>query len=477
MLSEKAKRVETEAPGFSPTAAFEGKKTAASGKKQGNVLPLERPRSTAGLIKAAPAVAEATVPSAETASDVGEIKSRLDNVLARMKSRTANADAVADDALTQPATGSAPINTAPVQTSKEQLLNDPSKDTFSEELERRRAAIIAIAREAEVRAREADETYRQAETRLKQETELRLAAEQRVNELEQETKQWLAVAQTEETKRIEAEAARRELETRLREESLARAEAERTVTLAGTRAEEAERARVEAGLRAETAEQSLREAERQRDEAAARARAAEEAAREVEALINEADAIARAAEERCQTAEANLRREAELRVLAEQTLQEVASLSPQLALSLGNLGASPATANYDLSATDQDALRQLRAQFENEQKARHEAEVAARAAEAQLRKVEEKHRVSENGYKKVLRKQEEELRSLSGQAPRASSTETTAPPPNGADQVSFASVEETSDLRTKIKFVSYGAVITLLLLALVWLGVTTVQQF
>lgn len=476
MLTEKAKRAETASLAFASTAAVESKKTSTPGKKQSNVLPLERPRATAGLAKAAPAVAEAMEPPVETAANVGEIKSRLDGVLARMKSRTAQTDAVAEEALTPPATNSVLMDTAPAQMSKDQPLDNQAKDTFSEEMERRRAAIIAIAREAEVRAREADETYRQAETRLKQETELRLAAEGRVAELEQETKQWLAVAQVEEMKRIEAEAARQAAETRLRDESLARGEAERAVALAGTRAEEAERARVEAGLRAETAEQSLREAERQRDAAAARAHAAEETAREVEALINEADAIARAAEERCKTAEANLRREAELRALAEQTLQEVATLSPQLALSLGNTNSSSSAANQQMSAADQDALRQLRAQFENEQKARHEAEVAARAAEAQLRKVEEKHRVSENGYKKVLRKQEEELRSLSGQAPRTSGTESTAPPTAAIEEISFSTREETDELRTRIKFVSYGAAITLLLLALIWLGVTAARQ-
>lgn len=466
MSADKAKKYESDVTSFTTTTTTSyDRKNNTNGKKSSNVLPLERPRNS----KAFPKIIENTngiekqFHTAElhtqgaNETETGEIKSRMEAVLARMKSRTTTADVPSTDSTEE----------------------TPVHGLLGEELERRRAAIIAVAREAEVHAREAADKFRLAESRLREETELRLAAEQRVGQIEQrigqleeESRQWLDTAQAEELRRLEveraAELAKTELEERLKQEATARAVAEQ--------------ARTEAEAKAETLQQALKEAE-------AKVLSAEEAARTAESLIYEADAIARKAEEKYQTAETNLQRETELRMLAEQMLKELASLNPHLELNWESLEAALAQASsaqgFTAMVSDggQAMPEQIQKQIQDEQNARleaeqlrTEAEAKAKELEVKLRKAEEKYRTTENGYKKVLRKQEEELRTMSEQVARNNDPNLAAAMDKSDSEVIFSGMAEANPMSAKIKLVSYGVFLTLLLLALGWLGIAAYRQ-
>lgn len=454
MLTDKAKKLETDVMNFSPAHTSTDQKTTLSDKKPSNVLPLERPKYNTGKLKLSESpriIANEANTEAANETESVEIKSRIEAVLERMKSRAANTESL------------------------EPSVAESAEQAIGEEIERRRAAIIAIAREAEIHSREASDKFRQAEAKLREETELRLLAEQRVIEIEEklrqteeESKQWLETAQAEETKRIEAEKARAELEARLKQEAETR--------------ELAEEARAEAEIKTKVAERALEVAKQAWKEAEAKAKTAEEAARTAESLIYEADAIARKAEEKCHLAETNLQREAELRALAEQMLKELAGASPNLELNWENLGATLTVGSVQSSSGDPAAPEQLRAQIEAEQKARAAAEQTRLDAEAKvqelelkLRKAEEKYRTTENGYKKVLRKQEEELRAMSEQVVRhhESGSETAV---NSEGDGMFLDMTRQNMKGYKIKLVSYGVFITLLVLALVWLGLAAYHQ-
>jgi hypothetical protein len=458
MLTNNAKTLETDTTDYLPDSPSNGRKPVSPDNRPNNVLPLERPKYNTGKLKLTESVRLGTGDSKSgtvNETETVEIKSRIEAVLERMKSRAATSDSP-DSAETAGA------------------------GMPGEELERRRAAIIAIAREAEVHSREAADKFREAEARFKEETELRLLAEQQViqieeklRQIEEESKQWLETAQAEETKRIEVEKAKAELEARLKQEAKTR--------------ELAEQSRDEAEDKLKIAERALDSAKKAWKEAEAKAHAAEEAARAAESLIYEADAIARKAEEKFHAAEASLQRESELRVLAEQMLKELASASPHLELNFENLGAALSQAGSlnpaaRISKEDQSALEELRAQIEAEQKSRivaeqsrADAESKAQELEAKLRKADEKFRTTENGYKKVLRKQEEELRSMSEQVVRNNeSGQFAAQTKSEGDDVFMDSAQP--DAKTKLKLVSYGVFITLLALALAWLGVAAYQQ-
>jgi chromosome segregation ATPase len=479
MLTDKAKKFDANPTNF-PSPSNE--------KKASNVLPLERHKQNTGKFKLSE-MAHAAGNEAPNGNGNGtetvEIKSRMEAILARMKSRTAGVESL-----------------EPVPSEHE-----PS----GEELERRRAAIIAIAREAEVRAREAADTFRQAETKLvqaeaklKEETELRMLAEQRVirieeksrqieehsrqieekfKQIEEESRQWLDTAQAEEARRKEVEKAKAELEIQLKQETDARMLAEEL--------------RAEAEGKVEAAGQAVADAKQATKEAEAKVLVAEEAARAAESLIYEADEIARQMEARCHAAEANLQRETELRALAEQMLKELASAGPHLDLNWDHLEAALAQAASgpvglpadlpvlaeDGSAESREVLQQLRAQIEAEQKARVAAEQARAEAEAKshemetkLRKAEEKYRTTENGYKKVLRKQEEELRTMSEQVVRNNDSGAVPAATLVENDELFLELTKPNLTRAKLKLVSYGIFITLLVLALVWLGVAAFHQ-
>jgi len=471
MLTEKAKKRESNySDPAKPSTSTSTSDHAADSldKKPNNVLPLERPKGNTGKLRL-PVVITETHPDAEqkaeTTDEPSEIKSRMEAVLAQMKSRSTAFD--------EPK--GSPLQELNVTVEAENVKTEPSAiESLGQEIERRKAAIIAIAREAEARSRDAAEKLRLAEAKLKEQTDLRQQAELRLTEFEEESKQWQNVAQSEELKRIEAEIAKVEFEERIKQEAEARAIAEKART-------EAETACAQAEAKARNVEESYKNAE-------AKVRAAEEAARTAESLIYEADAIARQMEEKYKASEANLRREAELRALAEQMLKELASVVPNLELNWDNLESAmtqvtSVAQSPAMAANNDEAQSELRSQIESEQKARMvaeearaEAETKAADLEKKLRKAEEKYKTSEAGYKKVLRKQEEELRTLSEQITRTNDSTTSLAMAKTDDEIMFLDATQSGSGNGRIKLVFYGALITALMSALVWLGVVAFHQ-
>jgi DNA repair exonuclease SbcCD ATPase subunit len=135
------------------------------------------------------------------------------------------------------------------------------------------------------------------------------------------------------------------------------------------------------------------------------------------------------------------------------------------------------------AANNDEAQSELRSQIESEQKARlvaeearAEAETKAADLEKKLRKAEEKYKTAEAGYKKVLRKQEEELRTLSEQITRGNDSTTSLAMAKTDDEIMFLDATQSGSGNGRIKLVFYGALITALMSALVWLGVVAFHQ-
>lgn len=473
MLTEKTNKSVTDTATIFRGDVTQEAQNGLADQKNSKVLPLERPKGTTGKLQARLKAVEMAqngshqpINETPTREETVEIKSRMEAILARMKSRSI--EELPDEAA--------------IGVIQNDNGNNPETDEITiaeksiEELDQRRAAIIAIAREAEVRSREASDKFRQAENKLKEQTELRMQAEERVRQLEDETKQWVAAAQAEELKRIEAEIAKVELEERLKQEEAARVEAEKALKLAEEKAEAAEMARKAAENNSQVIEQIKQEAD-------ARIQKAEEAARVAESLIYEADAIARQAEEKCKSAQAGLKREAELRALAEQMLKELAKLGPHLEINWENIEAVLAQATLSAPAVNNGQLTQLQSQIESEQKARMAAEQnradfesRIQELENKLRKAEDKNKTIENGYKKVIRKQEEELRIMSEQVTRNNEATTSLTDGKPDSDVMFSDIADSSLTNIKTRYLFLGVLLSLLLAGLIWLGYLAYNQ-
>lgn len=473
---ETQRSVETPRPG-----AAEERQASTPAKKQSNVLPLERPKRPE-LVRAETGAGAEPVYEQATA----EIKTRVETMLSRIKSETMEMGASGEmlDQMNGQLNGAAnnePTATSGVEASS--LLGYNLKGVTAE-LEKRRAEIFALARNAEARAREAEERCRLAETRLEQETAQRQTAEQRLRELEDDYLRKLSAVESEELKRLEAELAREEAEALFKTADVRVKEAEARLKDERDARSLAEQILAEAEAKAEVATKALHEVQQQRTEAEAKARVAEENARAVESLMYEAEALTHAAEERYKTAEAKFQQEAEMRQALELKLKAFEEeLNSYLALDWAKEDsantdaklAEPslpvvASVTVDAQAAEQKVL--------DAEQARATAETRLRDLEAELRKAEEKHRQAEAGFKKILRKQETELRTLSEQVSRMntpSSALSDTEIESGTGTPDFSFVEQTS-LSTKIKLVSYGVLLTLLLAALVWVGFSTMQQ-
>ncbi|HEX5083586.1 MAG TPA: hypothetical protein VFY40_16180 [Blastocatellia bacterium] len=196
-----------------------------------------------------------------------------------------------------------------------------------------RAEIIARAREAEEREREAIERYKQIEAKLKQEQALRLLAEQRVGEIEEEYKQRLTAAQAADLSRLETELTLAETKVRLKQET----ESLRLTETALSRFKEDARIQAQASSRAlEEAENYIVELETRINELQVKAASLDEAERrvgELESRFREAQgkaAVARSAEAAVAAAENRI---AELET-ALQDLKEKAAAAVPIALAL-----------------------------------------------------------------------------------------------------------------------------------------------
>ncbi|MCI0390695.1 MAG: hypothetical protein MOB07_18265 [Acidobacteria bacterium] len=444
MPSNNANKLETDPADIPALRSLDKQKTEVSRKKRSDVL--------------------IAVPVERTPE---EIKTRVETVLSRIKSE---ASAIEVDFVELPDSGKVdkpePAE-ARVSSSVEQPGTTGGRNvrSITAELERRRAELFALAQGADVRAREAEDKSRETETRLEQEMAQRRLAEQRLRELEEEYLQRLSAAEAEEFKRLDAEMARQGAEDRLKEAESRLKEAELWVTRHSEARAAAENARTDAEAKADAASTALAEFEQRLTEADARARSAEENARGIEALFYEAETITQAAAERNKIVEARLQDEVRLRASAEKRLRALESeLSSYLELDLSRIEPDIAPARPKPENTgDEETPLQLKTHIEAEQKARRAAaEARVMEVEKQLNKAEEKHRQVESGLKKVLRKQETELRSLSEQVTRANVSSTALKP--GTQYLG-----EQIAARARKKLVSDGAVITLLLIAILLL--------
>src|SRR5215468_3118895 len=185
------------------------------------------------------------------------------------------------------------------------------------ELEKRRAELIALARAAEMRAREAEEKCEQIESKLEREANQRLMAEDRLRDLEDERQRQLQAAEIESAKTLKAtlEREHEEVEARLKE--------------AEERVEEAESKAGRLAL-------ALAEAERGRAEAETLAQVARDDAREIESLFAGAESRLKEVEGRLTEAEARVTEEAEARRLVERALLEAQSKDEAAAIAIAN---------------------------------------------------------------------------------------------------------------------------------------------
>src|SRR5262245_11443836 len=296
--------------------------------------------------------------------------------------------------------------------------------------ERVRTEILARVREAELRAREAEEKARQIEAKFKQEQALRLLAEQRVAEVEEEYRQRLASAQGADFSRLEMELALAEAEAKLKQESEARWLAETVLARAREEAKSAsnaatvatdeaekrllemeaelearDRALEEQGVALQSTTFALNETERRiaelenRLSASARNGAAEVATRDFESLIRQAEARAKEAEEKYEAAEVRLQFEIERRNTAEQKVQYIETdFRSDLELDWARFEADIEQAEAAVKAREEtiartsaerarqeseELIQRLAAQIEAEQRSRKEIERRLTAPDAQ----------------------------------------------------------------------------------------------
>ena len=515
MPSDKANKFQTELASFPTVHSLDDRKNATTGSKQNNVFPLDTPKNGINAMEHADERrAEKSGPNSIEQVEIvpADVKSRVDSVLSRVKSEGKAEMGEGDLDLT----GASERRGVEVPRSEEshlsttadlqQALPGHNFKSVLAELERRRTELFAMARGAEARAREAEDKHKQAETRLEREVAQRLMAEQRLREMEEEYLHRLSAAEAEELKRLEVEMAREDAVSRLKEAETRFKEAEIRVREAEARYKEESdmRSLVESTLtEAETkvnaltfaiaeAEHKWTEAESKITDAESRARAAEEKSRGVEELITEADGIAQTAKDKARAIEAKLQQEAELRAVAELKLKSLedelssyldadwSKMDPDLAQMKSTnvtVGALAEPVNFVVGRESEEEKLQLKAELENEQRHRSAAEEARQAmeaklqeVEAELRKVEGKHRQAEAGLKKILRKQEAELRNLSEQVVRpsnATASITWVEPGEGDGNVASQLAEPISS-NAKIKLVVYGAILMLLLVLLGW---------
>lgn len=331
----------------------------------------------------------------------------------------------------------------------------------------------SLIRDAEALTREHEEKCQALEASLQSEIELRTLAEQKALSIEEDFKRDLEA----DWAKFEADIVKAEAAIKAREESIAKTSAEQarleTIELTqqlttGIEAErqariEAEQARDEAEARlAATVTEAVAEAKRKLAEAETRttATAAEYELRLAETEANAAE-IAAAFESKlneAQTQTAAAIKEAERKLAEAETKAEIAA----------NTKAKRKVAEAEAKAAAEAMANATEAEYKLS-----EAEAKAHNAESKLRETEEKLRRAEASLKKLLRKQGAAPNAASDQVAQASHSLVTLK--QTEESIALTTIEPIL-LRTKIKLVSYGVAITLLLVALVLLGLTAIHM-
>jgi hypothetical protein len=520
MARDKAKKMDSEPNNFPTIIPIEEDKTHNTGKNN-KVLPLGGSRYGFNMVEQLDPRdqqnqhqhqndgREGRVDNPEAsgepvAGSMSEIKSRVEAVLSRIKAETSEmglneaptdyktaelvkpAEVRAEFAGEQQSSGG-----VTGQLGTGQLGTGPLLKSLTIELERRRSELFSQVRLAESRAQELEERYRETERRLDQELGMRRTAEQRLRELEDEYLHRLAAAEEEELKRLDAESARERAEAALLEYEKRVKEAEEIVKSETEAHAQSDKAMKDAEARAEAASLAVAEAERKVAEAEAKAQSAEENARAIESLIDEAESIANAARDRYKNAESRMQHEIELRTEVEERLRGMEiELSTLLEVDWTKTEPRTSGALREGVAREGAATTQLQSQFESEQKVRAAAEEGRSAAEARARQLEEdlfkfeekyrqaeeKHRQAEAGFKKILRKQEAELRSMSEQVTRSNSTTTDLSAARSSGKNDAQLLAASISKNAKIKLVGYGVIIAFLSIGLIWVVVKLFEQ-
>jgi tetrahydromethanopterin S-methyltransferase subunit G len=511
MPTDKLNKLQSEHTDSSAKYTHEERGTATKGINLDNLLPPDHARGSLDETEYddhRSGRASSSAPQGEE-QVTAEIKTKVENTLSRLKSESGMSESSSstdsdstDSGSTESGTDSG--NTDSGTDSERDEADSPrygetkgstsseSRDTapglsiksIKAELEKRRTELLAMVHTAEARAREAEEKFQQTEARLEEESEKRQLAEKQVHELMGEYQQQLSSIAVEESKRREAERAHEESQARLKEAEHWIKEAEATFNTETEARRLAEEALTESEEKAEEASRSLAEVERKWAEAEARARAAEENAREIEAMIGEVEAVGQETTERLKATEARAHEESELRALAEKRLKALEEdLSSYLEVDWLKDEADTMAANVTrANVYHQESNLEYQEQIEAERSARISAERALAVAEAkvseaeaEIRRTDEKHRQSEAGLKKIVRKQEAELRTLSEQVFRTKEP-TVEMTSTRYDEEVTQIVPQSLSKDARIKLVAYGAVIMLLLVMLYHLIAAIIQR-
>lgn len=330
----------------------------------------------------------------------------------------------------------------------------------ADELEKRRAELAVLARAAEARAKEAEAKCEQAESVLERELSQRLLAERRLRELEEGRLRQPQTAPIEGAQARPAAPPHAEMGARLKEAegraketvieletlTLALMEAEQKRVKAETLAQAAGHKAREFELEAEASKIALAEANRKLAEAETAARAVGEKAHTTDSLLVDAETAGRRATERYQTLEAELQREVTQRALAEQKLKEFEDeLSSYLELDWPKDEADMALVGVAReSAGPGEFVSQLQSQIEAERRARHEAENGRGALELKMREMERALRIAEENNRQIA------AFNLA----------------QSADSDQAYTLKKQKVFKREFKFIGYGVVVAMLLVAL-----------
>jgi hypothetical protein len=468
---------------FSSTNSFEDQKIIANWNKPDNAMQFEHSNhgfNTTGFTKNRFGYGdEPDADSESVGAATAEIKTRVETALSRLKTEAAMSEIddakAANNGDVGAQRGGGGETASP--SGAPSMAGSSTVKSVKAELERRRKEFFAQALEAENKAREAEEKHKQVESRLAQEIEKRQLAEQRLKELEDEHLKSLSTIEAAEFKLLEVQVALEESEGRLKE-------AENLIKKTEARAGEESVKCALAESKAEEAALALAAADQKCLEVETRAQAAEENAREIKRLIAEAESIALETHEKYKAAEARLKHEIEQRILTDQKLKsfgaEITSYLEQnwTKNESGESQTGTTTPGVEATETLQNRhIQQIRAELENEQKARIAAEKARAEAEAKLVKLEKmlpkaekKHSQAPASAKNEIREHGEPSRSRPKEVARSSELPTEYSLIESSDDNSILSINEQIAGVNRIKLLSYSAIIALLLLALFWLA-------
>ncbi len=457
--------------------------------------------------------AESSAPVADENRSMENVKEQMGEVLDRIRSKVGEINSTliepaalqSSDALT--VAGSGFSETAGEEPVVSSLTTQPLPS--SDDLAAYKSRILAVTKATEAKARESEEKFSKIKKQLETETELRLAAEKRLEEVEIFYSRQKSTIEYEEIKRASLEEVLRETQNTLAAETEARKKAEKARddarTLSGNatetiRSAEERRAAAEAEAAAALELSVAMEARAIQAEASARkllvdAQNAEKALREIEHLVYESERIAAEAQEKCKQLESRLAKESEMRQFAEQQLKAlVDELNIDLEIDWAKLEADLVRANVPTQRlqTASEPSDQLQIQIELERKARQEAEKSRTEAEnllvetkTALAQLEEKRLNAEAYYKNLLeqktRDQEKAITDLGASSTEAKleSASEAAPAPATAElSAPFTTMLEHSLERrnSRVRVLAYGSATLVLFIAIVLLSIAAYNQ-